>query len=86
MAHQLNIMSEEAYRLASEHAVLKGESLTARVTVSLRERLERAWRLAETAARAARIEALTRQVPARLAPRTTSACHNELSGPDGLPT
>jgi hypothetical protein len=86
MAHQLNIMSEEAYRLALKLAVLKGESLTARVTVRLRERLQRAWRLAEKEARAARIEALTRHVPARLAPRTTSVCHDELSGPDGLLT
>ena len=41
MGHQLNIKSDEAYRLAFELAALKGESLTEAVTASLRERLER---------------------------------------------
>jgi antitoxin VapB len=86
MGHQLNIKSDEAYRLAAELAALKGESLTEAVTASLRERLERERRVADKEARAARIEALTRDIPSRLAPGTTSASHDELYGPDGLPT
>jgi antitoxin VapB len=38
---QLNIKSEEAYRLAREVARRSGESLTQAVTTALRERLER---------------------------------------------
>ncbi len=86
MGHQLNIKSDEAYRLASELAALKGESLTEAVTASLRERLERERRGAAMEARAARIEALTRDIPTRLKPGTTSASHDELYDPDGLPT
>ncbi|GBQ21433.1 hypothetical protein AA12717_0881 [Gluconacetobacter sacchari DSM 12717] len=37
----LNIKNDEAHRLASELARLTGESLTAAVTVALRERLDR---------------------------------------------
>lgn len=86
MGHQLNIKSDEAYRLASELAALKGESLTEAVTASLRERLERERRAADREAQVARIEALTRDMPSRLASGTTSASDDELYGPDGLPT
>ena len=41
MGTQLNIKSEDAYRLASELAELTGENLTAAVTAALRERLDR---------------------------------------------
>ena len=41
MGMQLNIKSDEAYRMASQLAALTGESLTAAVTEALRERLER---------------------------------------------
>lgn len=81
MGHQLNVKSAEAHRLTCELAVLKGESLTEAVTASLRER-----RAADKEARAANIEALTRDIPARLEPGTTSASHDELYGADGLPT
>jgi antitoxin VapB len=37
----LNIKNEETYRLAHELAGLTGESLTAAVTVAVRERLDR---------------------------------------------
>jgi antitoxin VapB len=40
----MNIKNEEAYRLAKELAGLTGESLTAAVTASLRERLARVRR------------------------------------------
>ena len=86
MGHQLNIKSDEAYRLASELAALKGESLTEAVTASLRERLERERRVMDREARIAEIEALTRDMPSRIAPGTTSASHDELYDPNGLPT
>jgi antitoxin VapB len=41
MGMQLNIKSDDAYRLAARLAELTGESLTATVTTALRERLER---------------------------------------------
>lgn len=41
MGAQLNIKSEDAYRLASELAGLTGESLTTAVTRALSERLQR---------------------------------------------
>jgi len=41
MGMQLNIKSDDAYRMASRLAELTGESLTAAVTTALRERLER---------------------------------------------
>lgn len=37
----LNIKNEEAHRLAAELANLTGESMTAAVTIALRDRLER---------------------------------------------
>lgn len=40
----LNIKSEETHRLARELAELTGESLTAAVTVAVRERLDRVHR------------------------------------------
>jgi antitoxin VapB len=40
----LNIKNEEAHRLAEELASLTGESMTAAVTVAVRERLERVRR------------------------------------------
>jgi antitoxin VapB len=40
----LNIKNEEAHRLAQELAALTGESMTAAVTVALRERLDRVRR------------------------------------------
>jgi antitoxin VapB len=43
VAKVLNIKNEEAHRLASKLAELKGESLTEAVLRSLRERLDREW-------------------------------------------
>lgn len=65
MGHQLNIKSDEAYRLASELAALKGESLTEAVTASLRERLERERRAAGKEAKLRDILALAERIRAR---------------------
>jgi antitoxin VapB len=87
MGAQLNIKSDDAYRLASELAALTGESLTAAVTAALRERLERERRERdqELAARRARIAALAAEIRASIPGPVSSADHNDLYGPDGLP-
>ena len=64
MANQLNIKSEDGYRLATELSVLTGESLTAAVTEALRERLEREHRLRDRAAKLARLSALAAEIRA----------------------
>ena len=51
MATQLNVKSEDGYRLATELSLLTGESLTAAVTQALRERLEREQRARDRAAK-----------------------------------
>ncbi len=66
MANQLNIKSEDGYRLATELSVLTGESLTAAVTEALRERLEREHRLRDRAARLTRLRALASEIRASL--------------------
>lgn len=63
----LNIKNPEAQRLSHELAGLTGESLTAAVTVAVRERLERLQREQLSADdRAARILALGNQIAAAL--------------------
>ncbi len=62
MANQLNIKSEDGYRLATELSVLTGESMTAAVTEALRERLEREHRLRDRAARLIRLQALAAEI------------------------
>lgn len=66
MGHQLNIKSDEAYRLAAELAALTGESLTEAVTVSLRERLERARRAADRDARVQDVMRLAEELRAHV--------------------
>ncbi|MGC8475346.1 MAG: type II toxin-antitoxin system VapB family antitoxin [Acetobacteraceae bacterium] len=77
MGAQPNIKNAKAYRLACELAALTGESLTAAVTAALRERVERERR--------ARIEALAAAIRAGIRGPVSSADHNGLYGPDGLP-
>jgi len=85
MGNQLNIKSDEAYALASELAALTGESLTAAVTTSLRERLDREKRERDKEARVQRILAMTREIKAHIEPGTRSEDHADLYGDDGLP-
>ena len=66
MANQLNIKSEDGYRLATELSVLTGESLTAAVTEALRERLERERRVRDRAAKLTRLSALAAEIRASL--------------------
>ncbi len=62
MAAQLNIKSEDAYRLATELSALTGESLTTAVTGALRERLERERRGRDMEARRERVLALAAEL------------------------
>jgi antitoxin VapB len=66
MANQLNIKSEDGYRLATELSLLTGESLTAAVTEALRERLEREQRARDRTAKLARLTALAAEIRASL--------------------
>ena len=68
MATQLNIKSEDGYRLATELALLTGESLTTAVTEALRERLEREARARDRAQKLARLTALAAEIRASLRP------------------
>jgi len=85
MGQQLNIKSDEAWRLASELAALKGESLTEAVTVALRERLARESRAATREARLARIQAHAAEIRKHIAPGTTWESDKELYDENGLP-
>ena len=66
MANQLNIKSEDGYRLATELSILTGESLTTAVTGALRERLDREQRSRDRDAKLARLAALAADIRASL--------------------
>jgi antitoxin VapB len=68
MATQLNIKSEDGYRLATELAAVTGESLTTAVTEALRERLDREQRVRDRARRLVRLTALAAEIRASLRP------------------
>jgi antitoxin VapB len=72
MGTQLNIKSEDAYRLASRLSELTGESLTAVVTRALRAELEREENTRDRDARKARLRAIAREVRAGLPADMTS--------------
>lgn len=66
MANQLNIKSEDGYRLATELSALTGESLTTAVTGALRERLEREQRARDRSLRLQRLAMLAADIRASL--------------------
>ncbi|HTR16999.1 MAG TPA: type II toxin-antitoxin system VapB family antitoxin [Acetobacteraceae bacterium] len=66
MATQLNIKSEDGYRLATELSALTGESLTMAVTEALRERLDRERRGRDRAAKRQRLFDLAAEIRASL--------------------
>lgn len=81
----LNIKSPEAHELAREVAHITGETLTAAVKESLRERLER-LRGEETPHLADRLVAIGRDCASRLPEPYRSVEHGELLyAGDGLP-
>lgn len=84
MSTQLNIKSDDAYRLASELASLTGESLTAAVTTALRERLERQRRARDKAALRERLVELATEIRAHMR-EPVSSDHSWLYDENGLP-
>jgi antitoxin VapB len=81
----MNIKNDETHRLAEELARLTGESLTAAVTVAVRERLERLRRERGNSL-ADRLLAIGRDCAPRLQEPFRSADHAELLYDDnGMP-
>ena len=66
MAAQLNIKSEDGYRLAAELALLTGESLTTAVTAAIRERLERERRARDRSLKLARLRSIAAETRSSL--------------------
>jgi antitoxin VapB len=66
MGAQLNIKSEDAYRLASRLSELTGESLTTVVTRALRAELEREERQRDVKARVDRVMEIAREIRAHM--------------------
>ncbi len=60
----LSIKNEETCRLASELALLTGETVTGAITVALRERLEREQRKRNIASRARKLRAIAERCAA----------------------
>ncbi len=84
MANQLNIKSEDGYRLATALSALTGESLTAAVTEALRERLDRERRVRDRRAKLARLTTLACEIRASLR-RPTERAHGYLYDESGRP-
>jgi antitoxin VapB len=85
MGTQLNIKSEDAYRLASRLSELTGESLTTVVTKALRSELDREQRLRDKATLRARLLALADEISADM-PRDVTSDHSWLYDDEtGLP-
>jgi antitoxin VapB len=72
MGAQLNIKSEDAYRLASRLSELTGESLTTVVTRALRSELDREQRLRDKAALKADLLAIAADIKANMPGDVTS--------------
>jgi len=83
VANQLNIKSEDGYRLATALSALTGESLTAAVTEALRERLDREQRARDRAVRLARLGTLAAEIRGTL--RRPDASPGFLYDDGGLP-
>ena len=85
MGTQLNIKSEDAYRLASRLSELTGESLTAVVTKALRTELDREQRLRDQAALEEKLWAIAGEIKANM-PDDVTSDHSWLYDEDtGLP-
>ena len=73
----MNIKSDEAHRLARELAALTGESVTAAVTVAVRERLSRV-RVERAGGLAERLVQIGREAAAHMTEPFLSTEHGEL--------
>ena len=84
MGAQLNIKSEDAYRLASRLSELTGESLTSVVIKALRTELERRERELDVEAEVDRIMAIAKEIRAHMR-EPVSSDTSWMYGEDGLP-
>ena len=84
MGAQLNIKSEDAYRLASRLAELTGESLTSVVTEALQAELERQERQRDRQARVDHVMEIAREFRAHMR-EPVSSDTSWLYDEDGLP-
>jgi antitoxin VapB len=66
MGTQLNIKSEDAYRLASRLSELTGESLTSVVTKALQAELDRQERARDLKARVDRVMEMAKEIRAHM--------------------
>ena len=84
MGAQLNIKSEDAYRLASRLSELTGESLTSVVTKALQAELERQERQRGVDAEVDRIMAIAKEIRAHMR-EPVSSDTSWMYDEDGLP-
>jgi antitoxin VapB len=85
MGTQLNIKSEDAYRLASRLAEMTGESLTTAVTNALRSELKRRESERDIDAEVERMLAMGREIRSHMT-EPVSSDHGDLYDEDGFPT
>jgi antitoxin VapB len=85
MGTQLNIKSDDAYRMASRLSELTGESLTMVVTKALQTELEREQRRRDKAELKLRLMAIAKEISAEM-PKDVTSDHNWLYDDEtGLP-
>jgi antitoxin VapB len=84
MGTQLNIKSEDAYRLASRLAALTGESLTSVVTNALRSELQRRESARDVDAEVERMLAMGREIRSHMTEPVSSDL-SDLYDEDGFP-
>ena len=84
MGAQLNIKSEDAYRLASRLSELTGESLTSVVTKALQAQLDREERRRDIAATVERMLDMGKEIRAHMR-EPVSSDTNWMYDEDGLP-
>ena len=85
MGAQLNIKSEDAYRLASRLSELTGESLTSVVTRALRAELERQERQRDVKARVDRVMEIAKEIRAHVREPVSSDTNWLYDEETGLP-
>jgi antitoxin VapB len=85
MGAQLNIKSEDAYRLASKLAEITGDSLTTAVTEALREKLDREMKARDRDERLRKLREITADIRHHLGEPLPSSDHSWLYEDDGLP-
>ncbi len=74
----LNIRNDETCRLASDLALLTGETMTDAITVALRERLEREQRKRDIASRSRELRAIAERCAALMDPGPPAIDHGDL--------